>query len=230
MSKSHKSSASRKRFDRIYETIHLRICLLDYPPNMQLSEDELAEEFAVSRTPIRRVLSRLETEGLVESRHGVGTIVTDVDINALLEVYQMRIELAKLMGKMNPRRRTERDIAKMRGLLQRAQDLEVAPNLKRFAQLNMDVHNELTAMIGNTPLKETVRRLFFFITRIWLTTLTSESLPHETKIFRREIEEINIAFAQGDLKTVGYTHRNHIAMSYARLKSYANAQPDPIGT
>ncbi|MEO8530060.1 MAG: GntR family transcriptional regulator, partial [Deltaproteobacteria bacterium] len=66
----------RQRFERLYREIRLRICMLDYPPGMRLSEEAMAREFGVSRTPLRRVLGRLETEGLVQSVHGVGTMVT----------------------------------------------------------------------------------------------------------------------------------------------------------
>ena len=79
----------RERFERMYKAIRDRICLLEYEPGARLSEEELAREFGVSRTPLRRVLSRLESEGLLESRHGVGTFVTDVDIDALLPVYRL---------------------------------------------------------------------------------------------------------------------------------------------
>ncbi len=64
----------------MHADIRQRICLLDFPPGAQLSETALAEEFGTSRTPVRRVLARLEEEGLVQSVHGVGTLVTDADI------------------------------------------------------------------------------------------------------------------------------------------------------
>ena len=79
-----------------------RICLLDYPPGMRLSEEAMAREFGVSRTPLRRVLGRLETEGLVQSVHGVGTMVTDVDIDELAQVFALRLELAELAGTLDP--------------------------------------------------------------------------------------------------------------------------------
>ncbi|MBV9219252.1 MAG: GntR family transcriptional regulator, partial [Methylobacteriaceae bacterium] len=55
---------SRERFERLYRTLRDRICLFDYPPGGRLSEEELAKEFSISRTPVRRVLGRLEAEGL----------------------------------------------------------------------------------------------------------------------------------------------------------------------
>src|SRR3954466_8788246 len=92
----------RERFERIYSILRDRICLLDYAPGSHLSEEELAQEFEVSRTPVRRVLARLEAAGLVPSVHGVGTMVTDVDIEELQQVYHLRLELALLIGKLSP--------------------------------------------------------------------------------------------------------------------------------
>src|SRR5205823_1498223 len=94
------SATARERFDRLYAIIRDRICTLEYPPGMRLSEEVLAAEFGVSRTPVRRVLTRLETEGLVEARHGVGTIVTDADLAELAQFYPIRMELAVLVGRL----------------------------------------------------------------------------------------------------------------------------------
>jgi AraC-like DNA-binding protein len=55
---ARRPSPARERLERIYATIRDRICLLEYQPGERLSEEQLAAEFAVSRTPIRRVLSR----------------------------------------------------------------------------------------------------------------------------------------------------------------------------
>ena len=41
------------------------------------SERKLAEQLQVSRTSVREALGRLETIGLLESRHGLGTFVKD---------------------------------------------------------------------------------------------------------------------------------------------------------
>jgi DNA-binding GntR family transcriptional regulator len=63
-------SMVRESFERIYKTICDRIWLLEYQPGECLSEEELANEFDVSRSPVGRVFSRLEREGLLETRHG----------------------------------------------------------------------------------------------------------------------------------------------------------------
>jgi DNA-binding GntR family transcriptional regulator len=217
-------SMSRERFERIYKTIRDRICLLEYQPGERLGEEELAREFHVSRTPIRRVLSRLESEGLLESRHGVGTFVTDVDIDALAQVFQLRMELAVLIGKLDPIPRSEGDVARVRALLGRCDDLLKAPDATVYARINMDFFQELGAMIGSTPLREISERLYYLTTRIWLKAVPRLNLRDEIVVFRREIADILAAMEVGDLEAVGHIRRSHISMSVKRMQRYPDGQ------
>jgi DNA-binding GntR family transcriptional regulator len=213
-------SMSRERFERIYKTIRDRICLLEYQPGERLGEEDLAREFDVSRTPIRRVLSRLEGEGLLESRHGVGTFVTDVDIDALSQVFQLRMELAVLIGKLDPIPRSEADLARVREILARCDALTKAPDAKVYARINMDFFQELGAMIGNAPLKEISERLYYLTTRIWLKSVPHLNFKDEIIVFRREVADILAAMEVGDLEAVGHIRRSHISMSVKRMKRY----------
>jgi DNA-binding GntR family transcriptional regulator len=213
-------SMSRERFERIYKTIRDRICLLEYQPGERLGEEELAREFEVSRTPIRRVLSRLEGEGLLESRHGVGTFVTDVDIDALSQVFQLRMELAVLIGKLDPNPRSEADVARVRKILARCDELLKAPDAKVYAQINMDFFQELGAMMGNAPLREISERLYYLTTRIWLKAVPHLNFRDEIIVFRREVADILAAMEVGDLEAVGHIRRSHISMSVKRMKRY----------
>ena len=217
-------SMSRERFERIYKSIRDRICLLEYQPGERLGEEELAREFKVSRTPIRRVLSRLEGEGLLESRHGVGTFVTDVDIDSLAQVYQLRMELAELLGKLDPIPRSEDDLARVRALLVRCDKLLKKPDPKAYARLNMDFFQELGAMVGNAPLREISERLYYLTTRIWLKSVPHLNLPDEIEVFRREMADILQAMEIGDLEAVGHIRRSHISMSVKRMKRYPDGK------
>ena len=217
-------SMSRERFERIYKTIRDRICLLEYQPGERLGEEELAREFHVSRTPIRRVLSKLESEGLLESRHGVGTFVTDVDIDSLAQVFQLRMELAELLGKLDPIPRSESDLARVRGLLVRCDKLLKKPDPKAYARLNMVFFQELGAMVGNAPLREISERLYYLTTRIWLKSVPHLNLPDEITVFRREMADILQAMEVGDLEAVGHIRRSHISMSVKRMKRYPDGK------
>ena len=212
---------ARERFERIYSTIRERICLLEYEPGMRLGEEELAREFGVSRTPLRRVLSRLESEGLLESRHGVGTFVTDVDLDGLTQVYQLRMELAELIGKLDPVPRMPEDIARVRAIVARCDALLDAPDPRTFARINMDFFKELAAMIGNEPLREISERLYYQTARIWLKSVPHLNLRDEIVVFRREVADILAAMEVGDLEAVGHIRRSHISMSVRRMKDFS---------
>src|SRR3954454_19295279 len=108
----------------------------------------------VSRTPIRPVLSRLESEGLLTSRHGVGTFVIDVELGSLLPGYRLRMELAELMGSPEPLPRTSADLDAVRALIARSDLLVKEPDGRAYARINMDFFRELSSMIGNMPLKD----------------------------------------------------------------------------
>ncbi|WP_157018180.1 GntR family transcriptional regulator [Mesorhizobium xinjiangense] len=212
-------SAARERFDRLYRTLRDRICLLDYPPGARLREEALAEEFGVSRTPLRRVLGWLEAQGLVRSVQGVGTIVTDVDIVALTQVYQMRMELAELIGKLSPVEPDAETLALFRALQARSRTLAVTPDPRAFAELNLDFFYALLRLTANEPLREISERLYLQTSRIWLKSIPRLDLAEEIAIFSREIADILAAVEIGDLEAAGLTRRSHISMCFARLRA-----------
>lgn len=214
---------ARERFERIYRTLRKRICLLDYPPGERLREEDLAEEFGVSRTPVRRVLVRLEAEGLLRSMHGVGTIVTDIDVEELAQVYQLRVELAEMIGKLSPVAPDAERIAAFRAILTRCDDLVANPGPLEFARINTDFFHLLNSLTANEPLREINERLYYQTTRIWLKTASKLSqykamLHREIVIFQREVADVVEAIEVGDLAAVGHIRRSHISMSFIRLR------------
>jgi DNA-binding GntR family transcriptional regulator len=165
-------------------------------------------------------LSRLESEGLVESRHGVGTFVTDVDIDNLAQVFQLRMELAELIGKLDPLPRSPKDLESVGSIVLRCDKLLGAPEAKAYARINMDFFQELAAMTGNQPLREISERLYYLTTRIWLKSVPHLNLPDEIIVFRREVADILAAMEVGDLEAVGFIRRSHISMSVKRMRSF----------
>ncbi len=221
--------SARERSDRLYKIIRDRICTLEYPPGMRLSEEELAAEFKVSRTPVRRVLTRLETEGLVEIHHGIGTIVTDPDLDTLAQVYPLRLELAALLGKLSALPRTEADLDRIRALVHRCDALAFAPDQQEFARLNMAFFFEVTAISGNQPLREISERLYFQTSRIVLRLLPVLNLGEEIASFRSEMLDVLKAMEIGDLEAVGHIRRAHISMSFTRMVLHSRQAKERSG-
>lgn len=224
------ATPAKKRFDRIYRILRDRICLLDYPPGTRLSEEELAKEFAISRTPVRRVLGRLESEGLVEARHGVGTIVTDVELEDVAQIYHLRMELAVLIGRLSPIPRTRDDLDRIRNLIERCDLAQATGDHRAFLRLNMDFFDELSVMTGNQPLREINERLYYRISRIVLTLMPKLVLAEEFSVFRREMADVLAAAEIEDWDAIGHIRRTHISMSFHRMMQYADRARSRCGS
>lgn len=217
-------SEQRRKFQLMYDALRTRISLLDYAPGQRLSEEKLAEEFGVSRTPLRRVLGRLESEGLLKSVQSVGTIVTDVDIEELAQAYQLRMELAELFGRLSPVSVTPEFLDRCRDILRRCDDLARDPDPRRFAQINMDFLHILLDLTENEPFREISERLYYKTTRIWITSIARMDFAEEIQIFRREVADVLSAVEIADLEAVGHIRRSHISMSYTRMRRIRERQ------
>jgi DNA-binding GntR family transcriptional regulator len=65
----------------------------DLKPGQRLSQADLAEQLGVSRIPLRDALRRLEAEALVKMDGRRGTWVSDLSIDGIKEIYEIRIML-----------------------------------------------------------------------------------------------------------------------------------------
>lgn len=212
--------SARDRFDAVHTELRNRICLLDYPPGMRLSETELAEEMGTSRTPLRRVLARLEDEGLVRSVHGVGTFVTDVDIDDLAQTYRLRIALTELVGQLDPVAPDKHLLLELGTLADQAVELAKAPEPRKFAQLNMAFFQKRLCLTQNGPLRAICERLYLHTARIWLQSSFASKLDlqQEARIFAREAEDVMEALSIGDSHAAAMIQRSHLSMSFTRLQ------------
>ncbi len=97
-------------------------------------ERELAEVFGVSRTSVRDAIRVLETQGLVEARHGEGTVIREVPIDAIIrplaaalaatkdltaDLFDMRKMLEPPLARAAAFRATAEDVAGLSGILER---------------------------------------------------------------------------------------------------------------
>lgn len=80
----------------IYQQIRQSIIDFDLFPGSRVTETELAEQFNVSRTPIREALQRLEVEGLVQIRAKQGCFIRPVDTDTISNYYDVRIAIESM--------------------------------------------------------------------------------------------------------------------------------------
>jgi DNA-binding GntR family transcriptional regulator len=74
----------------VYARLVADIVTLRFRPGQTLSENELAQEYGVSRTPVREAVQRLRHAGLVEVRPQWGTVVSKIDLSRFREAQFVR--------------------------------------------------------------------------------------------------------------------------------------------
>jgi DNA-binding GntR family transcriptional regulator len=73
-----------------YQQLKSQIVKLELPPNRRLIEQVIANQFGVSRTPVREALARLAVEGLVDNSLWRGTIVSPIRVRAVKDAQYVR--------------------------------------------------------------------------------------------------------------------------------------------
>jgi DNA-binding GntR family transcriptional regulator len=97
------------RTQALREAIEDRIATGAFPPGMRLDESELAQQFGVSRTPLREALIQLGSMGLVSMRPRRGAVVADVTPQRLLEMFEVMAELEAMCARLAARRMSKPD-------------------------------------------------------------------------------------------------------------------------
>ena len=121
------SLAPRALYEEVAELLRQRIFARELAPGSWIDEMRLADEYGISRTPLREALKVLATEGLVTMKMRRGAYVTEVNDKDQRDVYHLLSLL-------------ESDAAGV--VAAQASDLELA-------ELE-SIHQELSAAVGNT--------------------------------------------------------------------------------
>ena len=89
-----------KASDRAYSTLRDEIIDWALPPGSVLGEVEQAARLGVSRTPLREALARLTADGLVATQAGRGLVVTDISIENIRELFEVRQALEEQAARL----------------------------------------------------------------------------------------------------------------------------------
>ena len=214
------TSPWRLRFNTIHATLRERITLLTYPPGTRLDLDGLAEEFKVSRTPIRNVLQRLERDGLVLTRHGVGTTVTEVDLNHVREAMLLRMHLAEMIGNIQPRLPDQETLDLIETLPVEIRRLHGTEDHWEYVRIDLRLHECTSTLIGSDLFLQIYDELFFRTVRMWYALLPHMDWTTEVNTFTDHIERTRGAMRRGDTKAVGLITRNAVSTSLFRLDDH----------
>ncbi|QOD94125.1 MULTISPECIES: GntR family transcriptional regulator [Microcella] len=114
-----RARASRSAADRVLATLRAEIVDGTLTPGTPLTEAQQAERLGVSRTPVREALARLVADGLVEERGPRTLLVSSIDPDDVVALFELRTTLDEQAARLAARRATHDDRAEFRTLAER---------------------------------------------------------------------------------------------------------------
>jgi DNA-binding GntR family transcriptional regulator len=100
--------------DKAYRQLRAEILDGDLPPGTVLAEVDQSTRLGVSRTPLREALARLTADGLVAPASGRGVVVTDVSLDTITQLFELRQALEEQAARLAARRRDRRVFEQLR--------------------------------------------------------------------------------------------------------------------
>ncbi len=128
-----------------YNVIRTAIIQGRLRPGQRLAETELAEKMGLSRTPIREALHKLELEGLVTTRPRRGTIVRELPLGEIEEIYVIRALLEGFAARLAARTIQSRDVKALERLLERMSRATGKGDVVEICTVNTRFHRALSA-------------------------------------------------------------------------------------
>jgi len=195
------------RAELVYITLRQDILNNTYRPGQRLSEEAIAQELNVSRTPVREALKRLHAEGFVEITPHRGAVVRDPSGEELAELCTVREVLEGLAARLAARSISLIEVYSLERLLAEMEAAMAEGRLADLDALNFQFHETIWIASRNRYLAHQLRQLRQFVHRLQESTLTVQGRKEEAY---REHKALFEACAAGDPDEAERLAREHV--------------------
>jgi len=141
------SLAPRALYEEVAELLRQRIFRRELEPGSWIDETRLAEEYGISRTPLREALKVLATEGLVTMKMRRGAYVTEVSEQDMTEVYHLLALLESDAVGVVAQSASEAQLRELQALHQELAG--AVADRDRFFAVNERFHTRVLEIAGN---------------------------------------------------------------------------------
>jgi len=124
----------------IYDYLKKSIVNNDLKANEKIDEKEIAENFGVSRTPVREAIIRLSVQGFVDIHYHRDSVVKDIPYEEIEEILQVigildAYIITEVVDKLS-----SKDIASIESLTLKMGKYTTVENSKKFFDTNFSLH------------------------------------------------------------------------------------------
>lgn len=203
--------------DRIRNALTDQIASGELAPGAALDEQQLADRFGVSRTPIREALRQLAVTGLVEIRPRRGVVVARMTSERIMEMFETMAEVEAVCARLATYRMTPIERSRLLDLHEAGRRLAAEGDVDGYDRINHAFHEGIYQATHNAFLAEQASSL-----RSRMNALRRVQLRHKDRPRRSALEHQSIleALAEGDGEVAARRMRAHMLNAASALREY----------
>lgn len=213
-----KKQIHKTKRDFVVDTLRDAILSGEIHPGERLLQDELAEDFKVSSTPIREALRLLEAEGILEHIPHKGVRVAEVSLEDVHEIYAIRSALEPLAIRHAIPNQGEASIQHLLALNEHMETHIHNEQLEELRHLNYEFHMLIYKSAGFPLLLQIIRSLW---TKFPWDTL--HTIPSRAQESIKEHKHIIQAIVDGNAELADQSIQKHIQNAATALYKYLNS-------
>ena len=203
------------------EALRERILRGDYPEGEPLRQDALADDFGVSRIPVREALRQLEAEGLVTFNPHRGAVVSSLSLDEIAELFELRAEIeCDLLGRAVPKMLPEQ-LDRATEVLDEFESALRDGEAERWGPLNWHFHAALYAPANRNFTMGILQKLHHHSDRYFRMQMF---LAHGGEKANAEHRAIAAAVANRDASSAADLMRAHILGAGESLRALLEQQ------
>jgi DNA-binding GntR family transcriptional regulator len=207
----------------VYAAIRDAIVRAELEPGARLSENELADQFGVSRTPIREALGRLRDDRLVDVVPQLGTFVSRISTLAVADAQFIREALECAAVRPAAERVGEEGLAMLEENLRSQERARDGGDLDAWYLLDNDYHRTVCDLSGHPTVWSVSERAKSHLNRLRRLSLT---LPDYLPQMIDEHRDVVDALGRRDPDAAEATLRHHLRMVLSELPRIREQHPD----
>jgi DNA-binding GntR family transcriptional regulator len=128
--------------------------------DIRLDERQLAQDFGVSRTPVREAMAQLEREGFVRSVPRRGVYVVRKTRSEVIEMITAWAALESMAARLITQAASDEQVASLRRMFATFEDGKLRAHLDEYSEANIEFHQTIIRMSGNRVLISLAENLF----------------------------------------------------------------------
>jgi DNA-binding GntR family transcriptional regulator len=139
--------------------------------DIRLDERKLAQDFGVSRTPVREAMAQLEREGFVRAVPRRGIFVVRKTKREVIEMITAWAALEGMAARLITQRAADEEIANLRRMFATFEGGKHRAHLDEYSEVNIEFHQTIIRMSGNSVLISLAENLFTHMRMIRMKTI-----------------------------------------------------------